>query len=91
YYFKLYSRSKERIEKLKEYVAIPEVYRTANIQVLYRELRATTLHCSQLGDNLPLSYCEFNSNDQMVAVSSWYLDFVFSDLHSFFFGKSYRM
>ncbi|CAF1362371.1 unnamed protein product [Rotaria magnacalcarata] len=81
------SRSKERIEKLKEYVAIPEVYRTANIQVLYRELRATTLHCSQLGDNLPLSYCEFNPNDQMVAVSSWYLDFVFSDLHSFFFWQ----
>ncbi|CAM4962076.1 unnamed protein product [Rotaria socialis] len=33
------SRAKERIEKLKEYVAIPEVYRTANIQGLYRELR----------------------------------------------------
>ncbi|CAM4945848.1 unnamed protein product [Rotaria socialis] len=31
------SRAKERIEKLKEYVAIPEVYRTANIQGLYRE------------------------------------------------------
>ncbi|CAF2103177.1 unnamed protein product [Rotaria magnacalcarata] len=71
YYYKLYSRAKERIETLKEYVAIPEVYRTANIQVLYRELRTTTLHCSQLGDNLPLSYCEFNPNDQMVAVSSW--------------------
>ncbi|CAF1441545.1 unnamed protein product, partial [Rotaria magnacalcarata] len=27
-------RAKEHIEKLKEYVAIPEVYRTANIQGL---------------------------------------------------------
>ncbi|CAF4840519.1 unnamed protein product [Rotaria socialis] len=39
YYFKLNSRAKERIEKLKGYIAIPEVYRTANIQGLYRELR----------------------------------------------------
>ncbi|CAF4625042.1 unnamed protein product [Rotaria sp. Silwood1] len=64
-------RAKERIQKLKEYVAVPEVYRTAKIQDLYRRLRSTTLHCSQVGDNRPLSYCEFSPNDQMVAVSSW--------------------
>jgi hypothetical protein len=32
-------RAKERIQKLKEYVATPEVYRTAKIQDLYRRLR----------------------------------------------------
>ena len=34
-------------------------------------VQATTLHCSQLGDNRPLSHCEFSPDDQMVAVSSW--------------------
>ena len=32
-------RAKERIQKLKDYVATPEVYRTAKIQDLYRRLR----------------------------------------------------
>ncbi len=84
----IFLRAKERIQRLKEYVATPEVYRTAKIQDLYRRLRvnfkvsfqivlsnrffqATALHCSQVGDNRPLSYCEFSPNDQMVAVSSW--------------------
>jgi hypothetical protein len=32
-------RAKERIQRLKEYVATPEVYRTAKVQDLYRRLR----------------------------------------------------
>jgi len=35
----IFFRAKERIQKLKEYVATPEVYRTAKIQDLYRRLR----------------------------------------------------
>ena len=65
---------------------MPEVYRTANIQDLYRELRV-----SQLGDNRPLSCCEFSPNNQMVAISSWYLDFVFHIYIVFVFDKNYRM
>jgi hypothetical protein len=38
-YYLNQSRAKERIEKLKEYVAIPEVHRTAKVQDLYRQLR----------------------------------------------------
>ncbi len=38
-YYLNYSRAKERIEKLKEYLAIPEVYRTAKVQESYRQLR----------------------------------------------------
>ncbi|CAF1671151.1 unnamed protein product, partial [Adineta ricciae] len=63
-------RAKERIQKLKDYVAIPEVHRTSKIQELYRRLRGTSLHCSQVGDTRPLFYCEFSPNDQMLAVSS---------------------
>ena len=32
-------RARERIQKLKDYVATPEVYRTAKVQDLYRRLR----------------------------------------------------
>jgi hypothetical protein len=35
----IFLRAKERIQRLKEYVATPEVYRTAKIQDLYRRLR----------------------------------------------------
>ncbi|CAF4441241.1 unnamed protein product [Rotaria socialis] len=68
-------RAKEHIEKLKEYVAIPE---------------AITLHCSQLDDNRPLPYCEFSPNGQMAAVSSWHLDFIFQ-IYIILFEKNYQM
>ncbi len=38
-YLFFFLRAKERIQRLKEYVATPEVYRTAKIQDLYRRLR----------------------------------------------------
>lgn len=35
-------RAKERIQRLREYIATPEVYRTAKVQELYRRLRVIT-------------------------------------------------
>ncbi|KAK3587198.1 hypothetical protein CHS0354_016894 [Potamilus streckersoni] len=61
-------RAKERIGKQKEQKHVLTVTR---LQDMHKRLRSVSNEYSQIGDNRPLSHCEFSPNSKMLAVASW--------------------
>ncbi|XP_064616387.1 U4/U6 small nuclear ribonucleoprotein Prp4-like [Liolophura sinensis] len=64
-------RAKARLEKQRELKDIPQTQKQAATQDLHKRLRSLTIECSQIGDNRPLSFCQFSPNCKMLAVGSW--------------------
>ncbi|KAH3800392.1 U4/U6 small nuclear ribonucleoprotein Prp4-like [Dreissena polymorpha] len=40
-------------------------------QDIHKRLRAVSNECSQIGDNRPLSFCQFSPNSKILATASW--------------------
>lgn len=55
----------------REEQTIPESQRNAKLQELHKKLRNLTIHCSQIGDSRPISFCQFSANSKMLATTSW--------------------
>ncbi|XP_063222299.1 U4/U6 small nuclear ribonucleoprotein Prp4 [Bacillus rossius redtenbacheri] len=64
-------RAKLRLEKSRLERQQPEATRTAHRQELQKKLQATTIFCSQIGDNRPISFCQFSPDSKMLATASW--------------------
>lgn len=63
-------RARERVQKEKQnkhYAAQKSVLQ----QDLHKRLRSVNNECSQIGDERPLSFCQFSPNSKILAVASW--------------------
>ncbi|KAI0983321.1 hypothetical protein GJ496_001210 [Pomphorhynchus laevis] len=69
----LYSlvKAKHRITEQKQYADTTEFHRTARAQQVEGEFQRMQMHCSQVGDTRPLSYCNISPDDKMLTTSSW--------------------
>lgn len=63
-------RAKARVKKEKEdkNFAAQKTVLASDVQ---KRLRSVHNECSQIGDERPLSYCQFSPNGKMLAVASW--------------------
>ncbi|XP_001605877.1 U4/U6 small nuclear ribonucleoprotein Prp4 [Nasonia vitripennis] len=64
-------RAKRRLEAARKELETPGATRTAKRQELLKKVQALTIHHSQVGDNRPLSYCQFSPNSKILATASW--------------------
>ncbi|KAK3088517.1 hypothetical protein FSP39_020089 [Pinctada imbricata] len=64
-------RAKTRVLQQKEHKREPEAKRNAQNQDLQKRLRAVSNECSQIGDERPLSFCQFSPDSKLLAVASW--------------------
>ncbi|KAJ8896325.1 hypothetical protein PR048_001669 [Dryococelus australis] len=64
-------RAKLRLEKSRVERQQLEATRTAHRQELQKKLQAMTIFCSQIGDNRPISFCQFSPDSKMLATASW--------------------
>ncbi|XP_046366916.1 U4/U6 small nuclear ribonucleoprotein Prp4-like [Haliotis rufescens] len=64
-------RAKERVGRERSHKLTPTAQKNAQMQELQKRIRSVTNDCSQIGDDRPLSYCQFSPDSQMLAVASW--------------------
>ncbi|XP_013418559.1 U4/U6 small nuclear ribonucleoprotein Prp4-like [Lingula anatina] len=64
-------RARERLRKAREEKNTPEAKRQARTQELHKKLRSLTNEYSQIGDNRPISFCQFSPNSKMLVTASW--------------------
>ncbi|KAL4609471.1 U4/U6 small nuclear ribonucleoprotein Prp4 [Arapaima gigas] len=61
----------QRLDAARAYKEIPESTRTVRQQELHKTLRNLNNFCSQIGDDRPISYCQFSPNSKLLATASW--------------------
>jgi len=73
YIFAAYSlpRAKARLDKARQDLLLPAATRTAKRQELLKKLQALSIYCSQIGDNRPISFCQFSPNSKILVTASW--------------------
>lgn len=54
---------------------LPTATRTAKLQELQKRLQVLSIHCSQVGDTRPVSFCQFSPNSKLIATGSWLVIF----------------
>lgn len=64
-------RAQERLVRAREEVLKPGAEKAAKKQELHKKLRQITNICSQVGDDRPISYCQFSPDSKMLATASW--------------------
>jgi len=64
-------RAQERLAKAKIAFQQPESEKAILTQEIHRKSRTLINFCSQIGDNRPLSSCQFSPNGKVLATSSW--------------------
>ncbi|XP_069789963.1 U4/U6 small nuclear ribonucleoprotein Prp4 isoform X3 [Narcine bancroftii] len=64
-------RALKRLEEARANKESPEASRTARQQELHKSLRALNNFCSQIGDDRPISYCQFSPNSKLLVTASW--------------------
>ncbi|XP_064650294.1 U4/U6 small nuclear ribonucleoprotein Prp4-like isoform X2 [Lineus longissimus] len=60
-----------RIQQSRTKKAIPSAQANARTQELQKKIRSLSIECSQIGDNRPLSFCQFSPNSEMLVTASW--------------------
>jgi U4/U6 small nuclear ribonucleoprotein PRP4 len=65
------SRAKERLEASRQERLKPSSHRAAKRQETHKQLRSLTNLCSQVGDNRPISFCQFSPDSKLLATASW--------------------
>lgn len=73
YWLALYSvpKANARIKLQKEVKNLPKAQRDAKLHDLHKRIRSVSNECSQIGDDRPLSFCQFSPDSSMLAVASW--------------------
>ncbi|TSL28223.1 U4/U6 small nuclear ribonucleoprotein Prp4 [Bagarius yarrelli] len=61
----------ERLNAAQAQKEIPESTRTVRQQELHKTLRNLNNFCSQIGDDRPISYCQFSPNSKLLVTASW--------------------
>ncbi|CAH3109932.1 unnamed protein product [Porites lobata] len=64
-------RSCERLKQMRIQQARPDPEKAAKMQELHRKLRGLNNFCSQIGDDRPLSFCQFSPDSKILATASW--------------------
>ncbi|KAK2567142.1 U4/U6 small nuclear ribonucleoprotein Prp4 [Acropora cervicornis] len=64
-------RACERLKQMRIEQARPDPEKAAKTQELHRRLRGLNNFCSQIGDDRPLSFCQFSPDSSMLATASW--------------------
>ncbi|CAB1318693.1 unnamed protein product [Coregonus sp. 'balchen'] len=64
-------RAVKRLEDARAHREIPESTRTVRTQELHKTLRNLSNFCSQIGDDRPISFCQFSPNSKMLVTASW--------------------
>ncbi|XP_066569436.1 U4/U6 small nuclear ribonucleoprotein Prp4 [Amia ocellicauda] len=64
-------RAMRRLEEARAHKEIPEATRTVRQQELHKSLRNLNNFCSQIGDDRPISYCQFSPNSKLLVTASW--------------------
>ncbi|XP_065653332.1 U4/U6 small nuclear ribonucleoprotein Prp4-like [Hydra vulgaris] len=64
-------RTRDRLRKTKEDLKKLESVTAAKVQEVHRKTQSLVNFCSQIGDNRPLSYCQFSPDSSLLATSSW--------------------
>ncbi|TRY81402.1 hypothetical protein DNTS_032836 [Danionella cerebrum] len=64
-------RAVKRLEAARAHKEIPESTRTIKQQELHKNLRNVNNFCSQIGDDRPISYCQFSPNSKLLVTASW--------------------
>uniref|UniRef100_W5KH70 Pre-mRNA splicing tri-snRNP complex factor PRPF4 n=1 Tax=Astyanax mexicanus TaxID=7994 RepID=W5KH70_ASTMX len=64
-------RAVKRLDKARAHKEIPESTRTVRQQELHKTLRNLNNFCSQIGDDRPISYCQFSPNSKLLVTASW--------------------
>uniref|UniRef100_A0A673LR55 U4/U6 small nuclear ribonucleoprotein Prp4 n=1 Tax=Sinocyclocheilus rhinocerous TaxID=307959 RepID=A0A673LR55_9TELE len=64
-------RAVERLDAARAHKEIPESTRTVKQQELHKALRNVNNFCSQIGDDRPISHCQFSPNSKLLVTASW--------------------
>ena len=64
-------RARDRIIKAKHEMKNNDSTKTVKVQEVHRKARSLINFCSQIGDNRPLSYCQFSPDCNLLATASW--------------------
>lgn len=64
-------RAKKRLDEAKENQEIPSATKASRIVELQKKIQALAPQCSQVGDNRPVSCCNFNKDSTLLVTSSW--------------------
>ncbi|XP_060071892.1 U4/U6 small nuclear ribonucleoprotein Prp4-like [Ylistrum balloti] len=64
-------RAKKRLAVQRQTKFIPTTQKNAKTQDIQKRVGAISNECSQIGDNRPLSFCNFSPDGKILAVSSW--------------------
>ncbi|KAK6480865.1 U4/U6 small nuclear ribonucleoprotein Prp4-like [Huso huso] len=64
-------RAMERLEEARKLKEVPEASRTARQQERHTTLRGLNNFCSQIGDDRPISSCQFSPNSKLLVTASW--------------------
>ncbi|XP_065140264.1 U4/U6 small nuclear ribonucleoprotein Prp4 [Paramisgurnus dabryanus] len=64
-------RAVQRLDDARALKEVPESIRTVRQQELHKNLRNLNNFCSQIGDDRPISYCQFSPNSKMLVTASW--------------------
>ncbi|RXM95030.1 U4/U6 small nuclear ribonucleoprotein Prp4 [Acipenser ruthenus] len=64
-------RAMERLEEARKLKEVPEASRTARQQERHTALRGLNNFCSQIGDDRPISSCQFSPNSKLLVTASW--------------------
>ncbi|XP_065829945.1 U4/U6 small nuclear ribonucleoprotein Prp4-like [Oscarella lobularis] len=64
-------RARERLKTARIERARPDPERASKIQSLHKRLRTFSNYCSQVGDERPVSVCQFAANSKLLATGSW--------------------
>ncbi|XP_023674390.1 U4/U6 small nuclear ribonucleoprotein Prp4 [Paramormyrops kingsleyae] len=64
-------RATLRLDDARALKEVPESTRTVRQQELHKTLRNLNNFCSQIGDDRPISYCQFSPNSKLLVTASW--------------------
>jgi len=64
-------RARDRVAKERKEVDLVESSKLARLQDVQKLAKSLTIHCSQIGDERPISHCAFSPNDKLLATASW--------------------
>lgn len=64
-------RARERLQLAREEAKRPGAEKAARTQELHKALRNLANSASQVGDERPISFCQFSPNSELLATASW--------------------
>ncbi|KAJ3604965.1 hypothetical protein NHX12_027016 [Muraenolepis orangiensis] len=64
-------RAVKRLDEARLQKEVSESTRTVRQQELHKNLQNLNNFCSQIGDDRPISYCQFSPDAKMLATASW--------------------